>query len=86
MYYFFWVASTDHPIDQSTNPFLHAPTHPYTKTDMQIHLHPPTNTVHNFLDAFYLSRIGIRMLIGQYLELREPPKPDHIGLVCLVCA
>ncbi len=23
--------------------------------------------VHNFLDAFYLSRIGIRMLIGQYL-------------------
>lgn len=40
--------------------------------------------MHNFLDAFYLSRIGIRMLIGQYLELREPPKPDHIGLVCLV--
>jgi hypothetical protein len=40
--------------------------------------------VHNFLDAFYLSRIGIRMLIGQYLELRKPPKPDYIGLVCLV--
>lgn len=40
--------------------------------------------MHNFLDAFYLSRIGIRMLIGQYLELREPPKHDHIGLVCLV--
>ncbi|GAB5034875.1 pyruvate dehydrogenase kinase [Nannochloropsis oceanica] len=39
--------------------------------------------VHNFLDAFYLSRIGIRMLIGQYLELREPPKPDYIGLCCL---
>lgn len=44
----------------------------------------PLLAVHNFLDAFYLSRIGIRMLIGQYLELREPPKPDHIGLVCLV--
>ncbi len=42
--------------------------------------------MHNFLDAFYLSRIGIRMLIGQYLELREPPKPDHIGLVSLVSA
>lgn len=40
--------------------------------------------VHNFLDAFYLSRIGIRMLIGQYLELRKPPKPDYIGLVQLV--
>jgi hypothetical protein len=23
------------------------------------------------------------MLIGQYLELREPPRSDHIGLVCL---
>ena len=43
-----------------------------------------SSAVHNFLDAFYLSRIGIRMLIGQYLELREPPKPDYIGLVCLV--
>ena len=44
-------------------------------------LDPP---VHNFLDAFYLSRIGIRMLIGQYLELRKPPKKDYLGLASLV--
>lgn len=28
--------------------------------------------VHQFLDSFYVSRIGIRILIGQYLELRQP--------------
>lgn len=28
--------------------------------------------VHHFLDAFYVSRIGIRILIGQYLELHHP--------------
>jgi pyruvate dehydrogenase kinase 2/3/4 len=28
--------------------------------------------VHSFLDAFYVSRIGIRILIGQYLELHHP--------------
>ena len=27
--------------------------------------------VHAFLDKFYMSRIGIRILIGQYLELRR---------------
>eukprot|EP00952_Eustigmatos_sp_NYUAD-ZCMA_P005906 25577-Eustigmatos_ZCMA.PRE.1 len=42
------------------------------------------DAVHNFLDAFYLSRIGIRMLIGQYLELRKPPRDNYIGLVSLV--
>lgn len=34
------------------------------------------------LDDFYMSRIGIRILIGQYLAIREPPtSPDMIGLV-----
>ena len=28
------------------------------------------------LDEFYLSRIGIRMMIGQYLQLRDNPAPD----------
>ena len=27
--------------------------------------------IHQFLDSFYMSRIGIRMLIGQYLALRD---------------
>jgi len=34
------------------------------------------------LDDFYMSRIGIRMLIGQYLALKKPPTdPNMIGLV-----
>ena len=37
--------------------------------------------IHAFLDSFYMSRIGIRMLIGQYLALREPPEPGHTGLI-----
>ncbi|CAM9789832.1 unnamed protein product [Heterosigma akashiwo] len=37
--------------------------------------------IHNFLDAFYISRIGIRMLIGQYLALREDPVPGYIGMI-----
>ena len=38
--------------------------------------------IHHFLDSFYMSRIGIRVLIGQYLALRQPPVTDYIGLVC----
>lgn len=36
--------------------------------------------IHQFLDGFYLSRIGIRILIGQHIALHEPQKPDHIGV------
>ncbi|GKY94164.1 hypothetical protein MPSEU_000382500 [Mayamaea pseudoterrestris] len=35
-----------------------------------------------FLDRFYLCRIGIRVLIGQYLALRQPPVPNYIGIIC----
>ena len=35
-----------------------------------------------FLDGFYLSRIGIRILIGQHIALHEDKKPDHIGTHC----
>ncbi len=38
---------------------------------------------HAFLDRFYISRIGIRVLIGQYLSLRQKPVHDYIGLICL---
>lgn len=38
---------------------------------------------HAFLDRFYISRIGIRVLIGQYLSLRQKPIQDYIGLICL---
>lgn len=36
-----------------------------------------------FLDRFNISRIGLRVLAGQYLALREGPREDHIGMVCL---
>ena len=38
---------------------------------------------HTFLDRFYTSRIGIRVLAGQYLALRRPPMMDYIGMICL---
>ncbi|KAJ4836007.1 hypothetical protein Tsubulata_033308 [Turnera subulata] len=34
--------------------------------------------IHQFLDRFYMSRIGIRMLIGQHVELHNPNPPPHI--------
>jgi len=37
---------------------------------------------HAFLDRFYVSRIGIRVLIGQYLSLRQPPVQNYIGIIC----
>ncbi|KAF3933427.1 hypothetical protein ABW19_dt0209825 [Dactylella cylindrospora] len=36
-----------------------------------------------FLDRFYMSRIGIRMLIGQHVALNEEPRyKDHVGIIC----
>ncbi|XP_021889533.1 pyruvate dehydrogenase (acetyl-transferring) kinase, mitochondrial isoform X2 [Carica papaya] len=38
--------------------------------------------IHQFLDRFYMSRIGIRMLIGQHVELHNPnPPPDCVGYI-----
>ena len=37
---------------------------------------------HLFLDRFYLCRIGIRVLIGQYLALRQPPVENYVGIIC----
>ncbi|GMH30724.1 hypothetical protein Nepgr_032567 [Nepenthes gracilis] len=38
--------------------------------------------IHQFLDRFYMSRIGIRMLIGQHVALHDPnPPPDQIGYI-----
>jgi pyruvate dehydrogenase kinase 2/3/4 len=38
--------------------------------------------VQAFLDRFYLSRIGIRMLIGQHIALNSPSKKDYVGVIC----
>ena len=37
--------------------------------------------IHQFLDGFYMSRIGIRMLIGQHVSLHDPQKDGYIGLI-----
>ncbi|KAB2009999.1 hypothetical protein ERO13_D10G183100v2 [Gossypium hirsutum] len=38
--------------------------------------------IHQFLDRFYLSRIGIRMLIGQHVKLHKPnPSPHVVGYI-----
>ena len=37
---------------------------------------------HEFLDRFYMSRIGIRVLAGQYLALRSEPLPNYVGMIC----
>ncbi|KAL1832643.1 hypothetical protein DCAR_0102664 [Daucus carota subsp. sativus] len=50
-------------------------------------LHPKVHNdgleeIHQFLDRFYMSRIGIRMLIGQHVELHNPnPPPDVVGYI-----
>ncbi|NP_001302545.1 pyruvate dehydrogenase (acetyl-transferring) kinase, mitochondrial [Brassica napus] len=40
-------------------------------------LYEKPDEIHQFLDRFYLSRIGIRMLIGQHVELHNPNPPLH---------
>mmetsp|Transcript_20874 Transcript_20874/g.29464 ORF Transcript_20874/g.29464 Transcript_20874/m.29464 type:complete len:427 (+) Transcript_20874:172-1452(+) len=37
---------------------------------------------HDFLDRFYTSRIGIRVLAGQYIALRQEPLPNYVGMIC----
>ncbi|KAI8145966.1 mitochondrial branched-chain alpha-ketoacid dehydrogenase kinase-domain-containing protein [Fennellomyces sp. T-0311] len=40
--------------------------------------------VQQFLDRFYMSRIGIRMLIGQHSALyRLPERKDYVGVICI---
>ena len=48
-----------------------------------IHEFARISEVQSNLDDFYLSRISIRMLIGQYLALREPSEEGNemIGLI-----
>ncbi|PRP78770.1 pyruvate dehydrogenase kinase-like protein [Planoprotostelium fungivorum] len=39
--------------------------------------------IHQFLDSFFMSRIGIRMLIGQHLEIQKEGANvnNHVGLI-----
>jgi pyruvate dehydrogenase kinase 2/3/4 len=39
--------------------------------------------IQSFLDNFYMSRIGIRMLIGQHIAVsRKSNPPDYVGIIC----
>lgn len=39
--------------------------------------------VQHWLDRFYMSRIGIRFLIGQHVALNTlQPHPDYVGIIC----
>ncbi|KAJ1505171.1 hypothetical protein HMI54_006202 [Coelomomyces lativittatus] len=39
--------------------------------------------VQSFLDRFYLSRIGIRMLIGQHIGINKMPhREKYVGIIC----
>ncbi|KAG0638922.1 mitochondrial branched-chain alpha-ketoacid dehydrogenase kinase-domain-containing protein [Tuber brumale] len=41
------------------------------------------NSIQAFLDRFYMSRIGIRMLIGQHVALNSAPEQeDYVGIIC----
>ncbi|KAI9799236.1 MAG: hypothetical protein M1833_004114 [Piccolia ochrophora] len=42
-------------------------------------------SIQSFLDRFYMSRIGIRMLIGQHVALTSQkghPDPNYVGIIC----
>ena len=43
------------------------------------------SNIQNFLDRFYMSRIGIRMLIGQHIALTDQKQanpPNYVGIIC----
>jgi pyruvate dehydrogenase kinase 2/3/4 len=43
------------------------------------------SNIQSFLDRFYMSRIGIRMLIGQHIALtdqRKTAEPNYVGIIC----
>ena len=43
------------------------------------------SSIQSFLDRFYMSRIGIRMLMGQHIALTEQQHtrhPNYVGIIC----
>lgn len=41
------------------------------------------HSIQSFLDRFYMSRIGIRMLIGQHIAINdEPARENYVGVIC----
>lgn len=44
------------------------------------------NGIHQYLDHFFTSRVGIRTLIGQQTAMHEPPVPGYVGIVDTKCS
>ncbi|KAI8807936.1 mitochondrial branched-chain alpha-ketoacid dehydrogenase kinase-domain-containing protein [Cladochytrium replicatum] len=58
---------------------------PLYKDPHTAHHLPLPSAIQSFLDRFYMSRIGIRMLIGQHVALARPESstpPDYVGIIC----
>ncbi|KAK1278344.1 hypothetical protein QJS04_geneDACA015808 [Acorus gramineus] len=53
------------------------------KRDLDPRIHTgDLGEIHEFLNRFYMSRIGIRMLIGQHVALHDPnPEPGCVGQI-----
>ena len=50
-----------------------------SKTDVDYKNH----SIQKFLDRFYMSRIGIRMLIGQHVTMiSKPARDNYVGIIC----
>jgi pyruvate dehydrogenase kinase 2/3/4 len=45
-----------------------------------------SSEIREFLDRFYLSRIGIRMLIGQHIAVHNGSPCGFVGLICEKCS
>jgi pyruvate dehydrogenase kinase 2/3/4 len=42
--------------------------------------------IQEFLDCFYMSRIGVRTLIGQHVALHQDSRLGFVGLICEKCS
>ena len=73
-------------LDLSTEPRAPAKSHDTvwkeSEHDAQQYEFERLTVCHEFLDRFYTSRIGIRVLAGHYLALRAPARPNHVGMIC----
>lgn len=38
--------------------------------------------LHAQLDELHLKRIALRILVGHYLALHQPPRPNYVGIIC----
>lgn len=60
-----------------------SPLYPGSYNDCGSPIIPLPTAIQSFLDNFYMSRIGIRMLIGQHIAVSSPDQhPNYVGIIC----